>query len=387
MTSLSSRERLIRALSSEEVDHVPCCFMSFSALRKRLKEDRYQLARAEREMGLDPMLFIPAASRGERPEHPDLRGLPVRFSPKVAVENRVDSDRILVREYRTPAGTLSVRVRTSDDWPHGLRIPFIDDYQIPRMEKPLIEGPEDLDSLNYLLCPPDQEDVEAYRKEAEVARRFAAEEGVLLAGGWGVGVDMLAWLCGLQNLILLTLDQPDFVKDLLGRIHRWNLERMKVVLSGPVDLYIRRAWYEGCDFVTPQFDREALLPLLRAEAELAHERGARFGLICSSGVLPLTDCYRDAGIDALIGIDPVQGTHTDLAQLKHRLGDEVCLWGGVSGAVTVEMGSEQEVRAAVRSALDTLGPRGFILSPVDNITEDTPRTWENLDHFINEWKR
>lgn len=383
----NSRERLIKALSLEEVDRVPCCFMSFSALRKRLKEDRYRLAIAELEMGLDPMLFIPAASRSERPEHPDLRGLPVRFSEDVTIQDRQDTDGVLVRDYRTPAGSLTVRVRTSEDWPHGPRIPFIDDYQIPRMEKPLITGPEDLDSLDYLLCPPTAADIGAFGREAEIAQCFAAERGVLVAGGWGVGVDMLAWLCGLQNLILLSVDQPGFVKNLLQRIHRWNLERMRVVLSGPVDLYIRRAWYEGCDFVTPRFYREALLPLIRTEAELAHERGAKFGLICSSGILPLTDCYRDAGIDVLIGIDPVQGTHTDLAQLKERLGDKICLWGGVSGAVTVEMGTEAEVRAAVREALFLLGPRGLILSPVDNLTEDAPRTWENLRHFIDEWQR
>jgi hypothetical protein len=34
-----------------------------------------------------------------------------------------------------------------------------------------------------------------------------------------------------------------------------------------------------------------------------------------------------------------------------------------------------------------LGPDGFILSPVDNITVDAPRTWHNIDAFIDEWRR
>jgi len=38
-------------------------------------------------------------------------------------------------------------------------------------------------------------------------------------------------------------------------IHIWNMQRMELVLSAPVDLYIRRAWYEGCDFITPSFYR------------------------------------------------------------------------------------------------------------------------------------
>jgi hypothetical protein len=51
------------------------------------------------------------------------------------------------------------------------------------------------------------------------------------------------------------------------------------------------------------------------------------------------------------------------------------------------MGKEEEIRAAVRHAIETLGPEGFILSPVDNITVDAPQTWHNLEVFIDEWKR
>jgi uroporphyrinogen-III decarboxylase len=101
----------------------------------------------------------------------------------------------------------------------------------------------------------------------------------------------------------------------------------------------------------------------------------------------MLDFYLEAGIDVLIGIDPVQGTHTDMPLIKNKLGDRVCLWGGVSGAVTVEQGTEEEVRAAVRTAISTLGPRGFVLSPIDNLTVDAPRTWHNLDVLIQEWQQ
>lgn len=391
MTELTSRQRLLRTLDLRETDHIPCCFMSFSALRKRCGENMYELSKAERQMGLDSMLFIPVAPRPQRLDHPDLRGLPLRFHPMVKVrqwreEIRGDFD-VLHKEYITPAGTLSTHVRLSEDWPHGNHIPFVDDYQVPRSLKPLITGLQDLEPLQFLLIPPAQEDAARFQQEAAEAHAFVEEHGILLAGGWGVGMDMADWLCGIQNLMLLVIEQPAFVTDLLDMIHIWNRQRMEVVLSAPVDLYIRRAWYEGCDFVMPAFFREVILPRLRAEVELAHERGAKFGYICSSGTKPMLDHYLEAGIDALIGIDPIQGTYTHMPLLKEKLGQRVCLWGGVSGAVTVEMGTEEEVRAAVREAIKTLGPRGFILSPVDNITLDTLRTWRNLDIFLDEWRR
>jgi uroporphyrinogen-III decarboxylase len=161
---------------------------------------------------------------------------------------------------------------------------------------------------------------------------------------------------------------------------------MEIVLSAGVDLYIRRAWYEGCDFIPLKFFRDVVLSRLKAEVGLAHEKGAKFGYICSSGLLPILDYLLAAGVDVLIGIDPVQGTSTNLAEIRAKVGDRMCLWGGVSGAITVEMGSEDEVRSAVQQALRTLGPQGFILSPVDNITVDAPKTWRNLEVFRDEWR-
>ena len=63
MTKLTSRERMLRALNLLEPDHVPCCFMSFTALRKRNNDSFWGLCKAERRMGLDSMLFTPSAPR------------------------------------------------------------------------------------------------------------------------------------------------------------------------------------------------------------------------------------------------------------------------------------------------------------------------------------
>ena len=382
---------MLRALNREACDYVPCCFMSFTALRQRVNENLYALVEAEQKMGFDSMLFIPGACRRERPEHPDLRGLPVRLG--LGVKSRsweemgTDSGRILHREFRTPDGVLSTSIRLSDDWPYGDQIPLVGDYCVPRAVHYLVAEPADLPALAHLLAPPPAEDIAALQKEAERARAYACNRGVLLVGGWGVGADMLNWLCGMEPLMVLTQTNPGFVAELFAMVHQWNKRRMEVVLAAGVDLYIRRAWYEGCDFIPRQFYRDTLLPLLKAEVDLAHEHGAKFGYICSSGLLPMLEYHLESGMDVLIGLDPVEGTSTDLREIKARVGDRICLWGGVSGAITVEMGSEEEVRRAVRNALCTLGPQGFILSAVDNITIDAPQTWNNLEVFRDEWCR
>ncbi|NPV09188.1 MAG: hypothetical protein HPY83_14675 [Anaerolineae bacterium] len=387
----SSRERLLAAIDRQPVDRVPCAFMSFSALRGRV-QDPYEAVLRELEMGLDGWLLIPSAWRNQRPNHPDLRGLPVRLPPSVRTDlwlERLPGEPFPVfhKEYHTPGGTLTTLVRKTDDWPHGNFVPFVDDYQIPRAIKPLVGGRRDLDALRSVLQPPTEEDVREFYREVERARTFRDEHGVMLAGGWGVGADMAGWLCGLENLMLMAMDEPETVDELLGIIAEWNEQRMRVVLEAGVDLYVRRGWYESSDFWSPNLYRRFILPRVKREAELAHSYGARFGYIMTTGLLPLMDSIVEAGVDVNLGLDPLQHGEAPLAAARAALGGKVCLWGGVNGAITVEEGTDEDVRQAVASALQAMqGVSGFILSPVDNVTEITLNAWRNVDTFVATWR-
>jgi uroporphyrinogen decarboxylase len=229
--------------------------------------------------------------------------------------------------------------------------------------------------------------VAAFREGARVARAFAAERGLLVAGEMGVLFDAACWLCGIQELMLTAMTERSFVGDLLAILHAWNERRMEVVLAEGVDLLIRRGWYETADFLSPSTYRELILPLLKEDAEQAHRAGAKLGLITTASYTPLLDMYLESGIDALIGLDPVQDPRADFALTREKLGGRVCLWGGVNGFVTVETGSPEQVREAVRKAVRRLGPGGgFILSPVDNVTADSEPVRRNVSAFIDEWR-
>ena len=120
---------------------------------------------------------------------------------------------------------------------------------------------------------------------------------------------------------------------------------------------------------------------------MAHQAGAKFGYIMTTGTMPLLDILLESDIDVLIGVDPVQGRDTDLQELKRRLNGKISIWGGLNGFVTVEMGSKEEIRGAVRDAIDILAPGGgFILSPVDNIRDTTEEVWKNVEFMIQVWK-
>lgn len=393
-TQLSSRDRMLAAISSETPDYVPCSFMIFAALMKQFA-DQFEFIEKQLEMGLDACVELPV--RGAQrdttaSEHHDLYGLPVRFDPSVEIrEWREDAAKgpypVIHREYVTPAGTLSTAVNQTDDWPYGNHVPLFDDYVIPRARKHLVTNPDDLPALRYLLVPPADDDVADFREQARAAKAFAARHDLLVVGQWGVLFDAACWLCGINDLILMAAMRPDFVQELLEIINEWNRRRMEVVLDAGVDLLIRRAWYETVDFLSPPVYRRLVLPLLQKDVQQAHEAGAKLACITTTAYTPLLDMYLESGMDVLIGLDPVQDARADFAMTKRKLGGKICLWGGVNGFVTVEMGTSDQVREAVRDALRDLAPGGgFILSPVDNIRKDDEHVWTNVDALLDEWR-
>lgn len=390
---MSSRERMLRALSNKEADHVPLCFMIYAALRRQCGSDE-EFVKRQLEMGVDATVQLRLPSSGDPPDHSDLSGLPVRYHPdvetKIWKEHRPGEDHqfVLHKEYHTPVGALSTTVNQTDDWPYGDFVPFLDDYLCPRSRKFLIGSRDDLEALGYLLTPPVREDIEAFRQLSEARKEFAAEHQLLVTAGRGVGIEASAWLCGFRDIAIAALRDPEFVDELSKLIYEWNRERMRVLLGVGIDLFIRRGWYEGTDFWSPRLYRRFILPYLKREIQMAHEAGARFGYIMTSGSMPLLDMLIEADLDVLIGVDPVQGKGTDLALMKEKLAGKICIWGGVNGFVTMETGTKEKVAAEVARAVRTLGPAGgFILCPVDNVRDDSPKTRDNVQAMIETWRR
>jgi len=384
---MTSRQRMLSALNCETPDHPPCSFMIFGALLH--KSDSYlDFVSRQLDLGLDATVMVPPRPPVVRNDYFDLYGLPVSYSPKVRIEEEIihpagDEAPVMVKTYHTPAGDLTTRVRQTEDWLWGDHVPFLDDYLIPRSIKFLVESEEDLDAFQYLLVPPTAEEIDAFHQEAQTVKAIAKEKDLLVTGGGGVGLDMGSWVHGLNNLVYDVYDHPEFLWKLFAMIADWNRQRMQVVLESGIDCYIKRAWYENTDFFTPGVWEDLIQPVLREDVRLAHQAGAKFGYIITDRAMPLLDLIAESGVDVIIGVDPEA---YDLDETKAKLGGRVCLWGGVNGHLTVEHGSPEAVRGEVAAALQSLGPDGFILSPVDNVREDTKQAMSNVEILIQTWQ-
>ncbi len=379
--SLSVRDRLLTALSCQQPDRVPCSFMIFHILRRQCSSEE-QFAQRQLELGLDPFVH--------------LGHLPMSFDPAVATELTITPDpdgdgNLLVKTYDTPAGQLKSIVRQTEDWEHGDSLPLLDDFVIPRSKKFPITGPADLPALRHVFGPFRHDDIIAYRRRARELVSFAKRNDLPTVAGWGrggepgvMGMDAAMWLVGMENLMLLAHDQPQTVTELAEIIGQWNRRQIEIMLDPQPDLLIRRAWYETTEFWTPAQYQQFIQPGLKAEAELVHQAPAKFGYIITSAMMPLIPHILAAGVDVIIGVDPVQGKGTDLPRLKQTTMGKTALWGGVSGSMTVELGTAEQTSQAVRQAIDALAPGGgFILSPVDNVRDETPHAWPNVRALID----
>ena len=387
---MNSRERMLTAIAGGRPDRVPLSFMIFQALRARTSGWR-DFIETSMAMGLDAVVDLRDIQTGEDEDHGDAPGLPVRFAPGVSVREWREPPAgrryaLLHKEYVTPDGTLSVAVKQTDDWPHGDHVPFLDDYIEPRAESFPVNSTDDLPALKHLLAEPTRDDIRRCREAWKAPKQFAADHGLLLAAGWGIAADATAWLTGLTNTVMAALDRPEFLDALLDVIGVWNRRRMEIMLDEGVDLFVRRGWYEGASFWSPRLFRRFLLPRLSDEVELAHEAGAKFGYIMSVGALQFADIVAGSGVDVVIGVEDVQDRGMDMAALKAETRGKMALWGGVNGFVTIERGTDEEISAAAIRALDTLGPDGFILSPVDNIRDTSAEVWRKVELFIDTWK-
>jgi hypothetical protein len=384
--ALSSRERLLRSIDLEEPDHIPL-WLRFFGRRYLTDESRPWKDKFERidqllNLGLDDVCEISAP-------------LSYREDVKVRESEVTESGErypLLVKEYETGKGTLRHVGRLTPDRPLEDGLQIFDDYGVPRArtKKYLVENMADIESLAYLFGEPDDVAIEGFRKGASQASNFARCRGVLTEGEGAMLGDAAMWLCGVERVVLATIRDREFLHRLLDVIHGWDMTRIRLLLGAGVDVVFHRGWYESAIFWSPKAYEMFLAPLILEEVEVVHKAGAKFGYIATREIMPLLGTYKELGIDLLFGPDPVEG-NCDLHRVKAEVDGDICIWGGVNSAITLEQWDKERIGDVVEEAIRILGPGGgFVLGLVDAIFGRTAGTVEtpasSMSSVIDRWR-
>ncbi len=373
-------------LRCQQPDHVPLLFSTFGFRPPpHLKwSNQIEEIQSWLSIGIDAWLSVPPP--------------PMTFHPDVKVrewKETVPGERwpCMVKEYGTPAGVLRQEVFETDDWmtsdwPSHTSdsIQLQDDYNVPRYRRPLIETQEDLEKLRYLFHPLPDEAISRFREETEAFARQAARLGVLLVSCGAYGADMIQWLCGPEATVFMAMDRPEMFDALMDIIHEQDRRNTEILLDTPVDLVIRRGYYEGTTFWSPALYRRFFMPRIKGLVDVTHQTDRLMAYTMSVGCMPLLDTFAEMGYDAHYLLDPVpDGARIDLCAVKAAFKDKIAVVGGLNAPITLQRGTPEDIRQEVFDAVRTLGPGGGLaLTPAESIYASTP--WESIETLIAAWK-
>ncbi len=113
------------------------------------------------------------------------------------------------------------------------------------------------------------------------------------------------------------------------------------------------------------------MPSLKRQLELGRRHGARGYHHCCGAIFDMIPQFIEAGVEVL---NPIQTSAAGMApeRLKRAYGRHLCFHGGIDIQQTLVTGTPDDVRAEVRSRIETLGPDGYILAPSHTLQPDTP---------------
>lgn len=351
---MTSRERVLAALSHQAADRVPRLLyeeaIGYTPPIERLLQERCAPKTPRDYFGMD------------------IAG--VKFNPTTLPRSRF-------------ADWLGIDAATAlasgqvDEW--GVRRRSGDFHHFTHIESPL-RGISDLACLQEYPWPDlDQ----GYRFEGVRDRVEHLHRQGLAVVGYAGSVFERSWsIRGLEDLMMDMLAAPEIAHFFLERTASFQQHAAVEFARAGVDIVITGDDVAGQKGLLMSLGtwREFLKPRLAATVRAVKSANpeARVFYHSDGNVEPVIPDLIEIDIDIL---NPIQPECMDPAAIKRRFGDRLSFWGTVSVQRTMPFGTPDEVRAEVRARIQDVGRGGgLILAPAHVLGPETP--WENIVAFF-----
>jgi uroporphyrinogen decarboxylase len=260
-------------------------------------------------------------------------------------------------------------------------------YEVSKRPLEDMEEPEELEDHPY-WPDPDAFDYTAITAKADRARAF----GFATIGPWVSHFEVYCRMRGLENALMDVLAEPEFLEAALDKIEAAQtalLERFFKEMDGRVDMVLLSDDLGTQESLLMSIDhwKTHLKPRLTRWCKLIHDNGLKAFYHTDGAARPVVPGLIECGVDIL---NPIQHIcpGMDRTELKEAYGEKLIFHGAVENQHVLPHGTPDDVRAEVRTCLETLGKGGGYLpcschnvqagTPVENVLAmiETVQQWE-----------
>jgi uroporphyrinogen decarboxylase len=238
-------------------------------------------------------------------------------------------------------------------------------------EKPFKDIQKDWDLIRDWFLPP----IGWNPAVINVQREMLGEQG---AFGISIGYPgFQSWFNvfngGIEALVYWYYDQPDRIEQLTQWHEQQALAQMEMILDAKPD-FVLLGGSGTLTLQSPRIARELSLPTIQKLTHMAKEAGIPTMLhSCGKEKLLIKWCAEETDLNCINPLEVEPMGDCDLAEIKRLYGDRIALMGNLHTTRVMLMGTEADVEQAAREAIDAAaGGGGFILSTGDQCPRDTP---------------
>jgi len=359
---MTSRERILAAYAHKPIDRIPCSPRIYAYLIERYGHGGIKAhLRAQEEFGFDvhgnPGIFEHVTELGAASSY-DLPDVEYRRE-----ESTEGTYRVVRRIFKTRSGTVTDVTRfPPPDGTYGVS-------PNPIRSEHLIKSPADLNCVRHLIMDKSRTDFAPFRAE----EKLVGERGL-------ISLDIRSPIChraadayGMENLMMAYYDDRGFFDELLALYHGEMMDEVRTALAAGVRHFFANWYYNSLSAGwSPAIWKDAFAPQLAEMTSVIHADGGDVNLYDDGKCMGIVDLLADCGIDVLTTLTPPPVGDVDLAEVKRRIGDRVCLMGYVDLHYIIKTGTPDLIARTVREAVETAGPTGFVLGTSDSIRDGTP---------------
>jgi uroporphyrinogen decarboxylase len=355
---MTSKERMMAAIYREKPDRLPVSVHQWQAYHLETFMNGLSDLEAFQEVGMDAQIQYFESMAQFWLTDADFTKLNSSDWRDAATVVSADPDhRVVHHAIHTPGGILTYK--TEGD----RKTTWISEY--------LVKRDEDIRLIaNYMPVP--ALDVSAVAKAYDAV----GDRGILRGFVWGDQAGCwqhAACLHDINELILATYDKPDWVHEFLGILLEKKLRFVEGMTGVKFDLVETGGGSASSTLISPKVHREFCLPYDRILHDALHDRGFKIVYHTCGGTLGIEEMIVENGADVSETLAPPSiGGNQEPWEFKKKIGNRLALIGGIDQFHTLTLGTEVDIRGAVRALFERVGfEGGYICSASDHFF-DTP---------------